>query len=386
MTFNLAVVENNIIGLIICLIIYFNISPDKKKVKADEKLFLLLIFSISLILVFEILRTFVQGTPELMPRKIHISLVLIYFILTPVPLLVWFLYTYLYIHKSVRRLRKIIPFAVIPAVVTIGLSFLSVYNKAVFFVDENNLYNRGNLYWINAVLYYSYVVATYVLIIGNRKNLDKKNFYTLLMFGILAAVAGGLQIVNVNASCLWLSASLSSLIVYLNIQNVEIYEDYLTGLYNRRHLDMYLKKCIREEEQNLSILLIMLDIDFFKQINDTYGHLEGDEALKQTANLLTESFRADDFISRYAGDEFVVIAKLKDKSRKKEIVQRLKKKFEDFNNSNILPYNISISLGYDIYEAESKMDADGFIRHVDKLMYKDKLAHRSSQGIFKNQE
>ena len=120
------------------------------------------------------------------------------------------------------------------------------------------------------------------------------------------------------------------------------------------------------------IFMIMIDLNYFKGVNDIYGHIEGDEALRHTSEILGDSFRCDDFISRYAGDEFIVIVKLDNEDHTVTIIDRLKSKFDEFNNSHITPYDITVSVGYDIYNPKLKMSDDEFIKHTDKLMYEDK--------------
>jgi len=85
-------------------------------------------------------------------------------------------------------------------------------------------------------------------------------------------------------------------------------KDPLTGLYNRRYLEEMLDREIRRairSEQHLGIL--MLDIDHFKKFNDTYGHEAGDAVLRETGSFLTRSIRAEDFVCRFGGEEFVVL-------------------------------------------------------------------------------
>ncbi len=368
----LSYIENNVIGLIILSIIFASMRSKHKRPKCDERLFLLFITSTSLIMVLNIIINIMDGKNGYMLRGTNIFLTTIYLILNPVPYLAWSLYVDFYIHRSIKRLKEITPTLMLPAVLSFILCILSIYNKGVFYIDDNNTYKRGHLFIINASLYYSYFIYTYIKIIRNRKNVRKKDYYSLLVFAIPPVTAGLLQTKYFGKSFIWLGVSISALIIFINIQNNEINKDYLTGLYNRRQLDAYLKNCLRELRIDELILMIMMDINFFKDINDTYGHIEGDEALRHTAEILGESFRCDDFISRYAGDEFVVIIKLDNKEQTPVIIDRLRKKFEEFNKSDVTPYDITVSVGYDIYNPKLNMSDDEFIRHTDKLMYEDK--------------
>ena len=368
----LSYIENNVIGLIILSIIFVSMKSKHKRHKCDERLFLLFITSSSLIMILNITINIIDGKNGYMLRQANILLTTIYLVLNPVPYLAWSLYVDFYIHRSIKRLKEITPILMLPAVISAIICVLSIYNKGVFYIDDNNAYNRGNLFLINASLHYSYFIYTYIKIIKNRKNVRKKDYYSLLVFAIPPVLAGLLQTRYFGKSFIWLGVSISALIIFINIQNNEINKDYLTGLYNRRQLDAYLKSCLRELREDELIFMIMMDINFFKAINDTYGHIEGDEALRYTADILGESFRCDDFISRYAGDEFLVIIKLEYKEQTGPIIDRLKRNFEKFNESNVTPYDITVSVGYDIYNPELNMSDDEFIKHTDRLMYEDK--------------
>ena len=367
--------ENNVIGLIILLIIFVNMKSNTRKMTPDKKIYLTLILSTTIIMILDILLDFVHKKTGIFAKEINIIMTIgyiIYFSLNVVPYIAWSFYVDFYIHRSVRRLKKIGPIISIPAILSIILVFLSIYNKKIFFIDQNNAYNRGSLFMFNSALYYSYLIMTYIQIIRKRKNIMKKDYYAMLTFGLIPAMAGVLQILYTGKTFIWLAISISSLIIFLTIQSDEINKDYLTGLYNRRQLDIYLTTRIRDLKKGDLLLMIMMDLNYFKTINDTYGHLEGDEALKNTANILMDSFRSEDFISRYAGDEFVIVVKLEKESDKEEIITRLTRNFEVFNRSNITPYDIEFSLGCDIYQSELEADAEGFINHTDKLMYADK--------------
>lgn len=364
--------ENNIIGLFILIVILANMKLSHKKLTWDVKLFVAITLSTFFIIILDIFMFLLNGMTGFIYREIIIILTMTYFLLNPIPFMAWALYVDFFFHRSERRLKKILPIIAIPAVISMLLIIFSLFNNGVFYIDSNNLYQRGNLFWLNAILYYSYFGISLVRILINRKNVKRKEYYTLLLFGVLPAIGGFIQTIYPNQTFLWLGVSLSSLIVFITIQNDAIRKDYLTDLYNRRELDRYLKQIIRDKRSDESILMIIIDLNCFKQINDNYGHLEGDRALINTANILTSTFRSEDFISRYAGDEFVVVLKLQNEEFKEEAVNRLQQGFNDFNNMSELPYELDFGIGYGIYDKKAKLSAEDFLIQIDKLMYEDK--------------
>ena len=106
--------------------------------------------------------------------------------------------------------------------------------------------------------------------------------------------------------------------------------DPLTGLYNRRYLQEMLDREIRRairSEQHLGIL--MLDLDHFKNFNDTYGHEAGDAVLRETASFLIRSIRVEDFVCRYGGEEFVVVLPTADLRAAEARAERIRAKLRD---------------------------------------------------------
>ncbi len=364
--------ENNLIGLVLLLIILVDMRSDANKTKYDHQLFSIMLYSTGLVMLTDILMVSLNGRTGYYLREAHIFIATLHFILSSIPYMTWSIYVDLYIHKNVRRTRKRLPLFIIPAAISILLSVLSPLNQGVFFINEQNIYQRGDLFLLNLIIYFTYFIVTYTQMIKNRHEMNKKDYYTLLFFGVIPVILGLLQFIYSSASFVWLGVSLSVLLVYFNIQNSKINEDYLTGLYNRRQLDRYLDSSIRKLDQKERLFMMMVDIDDFKDINDTYGHLEGDQALKHTANLFMDTFRVDDFIARYAGDEFVIIAKLSHEKHAQKIVRRLQQNLERFNATDRTPYDLSLSVGYDIYDPILKMDVNEFIMHVDGLMYLQK--------------
>lgn len=338
---------------------------DTHNIKFDYKLYLMLLVSILLIVFTDILQMALNGQTGYLLKEAYHFTTTIHFIVSPIPYMIWSIYIDFYIHKNVKRTKKRLPIFAIPVLISMFLVIINLYN-------ENNLYQQRDLFLLNIVIYYTYFIGTFFQLLINRKNIKQENYYRLIFFGIVPAALGIIQIVKPTNDFTWIGLSLSALLIYLNIQNGKINKDYLTGLYNRRELDLYLKNAIIKLDKEELLFMMMIDINSFKKINDTYGHLEGDQALIHTANLFTETFRADDFIARYAGDEFIIIAKLSCKSSAKMLVQRLRKNLIELNDRNTKPYDINLSIGYDIYDPALKMNANEFLTHTDTLMYQDK--------------
>lgn len=157
--------------------------------------------------------------------------------------------------------------------------------------------------------------------------------------------------------------------------------DSLTGLYNRRYFDAHylnlLKKC---EQEARPMSLVMIDIDHFKNINDTYGHQAGDEVLKQVAKLISEGIRLSDLAARYGGEEFVVILYNTPIHNAALVGERLRASvdssdFELPGESQVKSIKVTISLG--ICAVNLVKESLNMVEIADKALYQAKESGRN---------
>jgi len=162
----------------------------------------------------------------------------------------------------------------------------------------------------------------------------------------------------------------------------QVYYDALTGIYNRRYLDETLKQTIQTLSRSKgSLSLLMIDIDFFKKYNDTYGHGEGDKCLKMIADALAKATpRADDFVARYGGEEFVVVLPNSDEEAARFVANKL---IESVENCNIphegsdIAAHVTVSVGATTSIAEHTQKGDDYIKRADEMLYKSKQGGRN---------
>ncbi|NLO99605.1 MAG: GGDEF domain-containing protein, partial [Clostridiaceae bacterium] len=129
----------------------------------------------------------------------------------------------------------------------------------------------------------------------------------------------------------------------------------------------------RGRRSNERFGIIMIDINQFKKINDNWGHSVGDEVLIAHSKILKSSFRSGEFISRHGGDEFIVIMEANSIDDVTAAVNRFVNSINLFNKTNTYLWELSVSIGYDLYDpSSSDLSIDELLNHVDKLMYKAK--------------
>jgi len=149
-------------------------------------------------------------------------------------------------------------------------------------------------------------------------------------------------------------------------------EDELTGLLNRRGFVSLAPQNIKiAQRANWEILLIYADLDGLKSINDTFGHQEGDKAIKETAELLRETFRASDLIARLGGDEFAVLAINASRDSIDTITDRLNANIARHNETT-RDYKFSLSFGIERFDSDRDMSLSEMLKKADRALYKKK--------------
>jgi two-component system, cell cycle response regulator len=149
--------------------------------------------------------------------------------------------------------------------------------------------------------------------------------------------------------------------------------DELTGLYNRRGFLTFAEQYLKlAQRKNKGLLLMYADLDNLKQINDRYGHHEGDLALIRTAKTLRETFRKSDIIGRIGGDEFPIVAMEAEKSMAEKIVTNLQENLKKYNTQTNSRYKISLSVGVAYFDPDEGASIEDLMEQADTALYEQK--------------
>ena len=271
---------------------------------------------------------------------------------------------------QIRHLQTKLRIPIYVEIVLLLVAFLTVPD---FWLDEN-LEPCDLYYFILSFLPFVYIMTVTARCIArglkpqNRQNL--KTYLVIASYTPGCIVAAGLQIffsMTTPIFCFW--CTMIILFVYLNSQNQLISTDPLTSLNNRNQLQRYLL-LLREAKTSY---VIMVDVDHFKQINDTYGHMEGDRALVLISRALKNAcgrLKMSIFLCRYGGDEFLMIAQTKRPDEVLKVVRECLKE-EIKNRKGSQTYTLEASMGYAIWDGRASTFRDSVV-NADQKMYEDK--------------
>ncbi len=185
---------------------------------------------------------------------------------------------------------------------------------------------------------------------------------------------------------------LTNIFISFDITYRRLVQDPLTGLYRRGHLQSFLEKSFAQaKHNNTSLGLIMLDIDHFKNINDSYGHQSGDLIIQELGNLIRSITKSTDIMGRYGGDEFTIISPNTSEIGIKALAERLL----DVVRRHIFkkhgyPLNFTISIGYTSNETTQATEAMELLDVADKALYIAKKSGRNqaccAEKVLKSQK
>ncbi len=257
------------------------------------------------------------------------------------------------------------------SVCAVGTAVLIVnfFTGKVFFIDGNNVYGRGPLFWLYTVIQFVFIADGIVLYIIAKRKGGILKFFPAVQFVVPIFTGIIIQACFYGVSAIWPCLSVSVCGLVTSLQNENIFIDRLTGIYNRFYLDNLKQRVSRTKKTVFAAM--MIDMNGFKNINDSFGHSTGDEALIAAATLLSEAVGYSGIVTRYAGDEFVIVLNTSNESNVEEIKEKIYSLLDRYNKESGKPYKLSVALGHSVLDLSTKT-VDELLKEVDDKMYKNK--------------
>ena len=369
-------------------IMWNDVRKNRGPILISQKIFIAVLIANMSAIFFDLMGVLFSGTNFFFTHGLmRICICLYYFAHSQIGYL-WLLYADFELYQDRERFSKqLIPYT-IPQAVILLVVLLSFKTEWMYFITESNIYQRGPLFFLTplANIGYAVYVACMILLWAKENKLNttakRELFNRLLLFPIPPCIGTILQFFFPGSGFTFPLTTFVLLVNYIMEQNGQMARDHLTGLYNRGQLEKYLNNQIRHLKKGKIFFLILLDLDKFKTINDTYGHIVGDDALIHAANLLRGSCkRKEDFVARLGGDEFVIIGQCNEEASVEKIVNRMQEVAEEFNRTSEKPYKLSFSIGYTVFHGEGVATLDMLINEADQKMYINKREKKSRENI-----
>ena len=155
--------------------------------------------------------------------------------------------------------------------------------------------------------------------------------------------------------------------------------DGLTGLLNKDAFKRLVENALKNTDK--ACALIVIDLDNFKQVNDKYGHMEGDDVIKKTAKIIRDNIRAEDFVGRFGGDEFVVFLKensMEETARIAETINRLVRCYCQLYDT---PLELGVSIGVAHHSGNKEVTYDTLFKLADQAMYLSKHKEKNCTTV-----
>jgi len=358
--------------LLIVLLVHAYFNMNRKKI--TNRFFIWIMGLTLLTLILEIFSVLLDNPNFKQFMILHKLVNIIGFIVTPSIIFLGYMYTQEWVNRYQKEKIKVNKLLILPLFINGIATLMSYSGNGVFRITSDNIYQRGPLFFILPSVSYIYFVFNLFFIYKQRKKFTYSELGMFSLFYIVPAIFTIIQLKYSFYLTIWNSTAIIVVIVYIFILNDQAYRDILSGLQNRLAYEHYAQN-INYKKIN-KLFMIYIDIDDFKNINDQYGHYEGDEAIKKFASLLVESFPVrQKKLIRLGGDEFLVL--IEDHMQKEVVdyIKNLTENVEAYNNSVKKSYALKFSYGMacytDAYESLYQL-----LEYVDQLMYNHKESKR----------
>ena len=269
-----------------------------------------------------ILSTFMLMQGTFFPRWLLYAVLTVYYILTPLMGMVYFLYAASVIYVRGPRMQAILRCACIPGILYGILALLNLFTKSLFYLDGDGNYVRGSLVVVTYLIFYLYCIASMVLVLVNRRRVEKSTYRILASFPVIATVVIVIQQLYPRVILSGSAATLALLILYLHLQNRQLSLDPLTSVPNRSELLSMMDLLMLAKPMQPFVVLV-ISLRDFKRVNNQYSQWVGDAFLKDICRYLC-SLVPHGSVYRFGGDEFAVLLDQEDKAFMQRFIGDLK--------------------------------------------------------------
>lgn len=368
--------EIDIFNIVILLIVALNVNQLTNDQHSRKKLFIISIWSAVTANVFDIMRNLMMLAVLPSPVPVVLGVNFMYFMCFALAAYFWFLYGETLTKSDILANKPKLALSFVPMILLTIILIASVASGKRAYFGASILNRSGKLYYAQQILAYGYILFISMKLLvaaNNKKNYAKKDEYlSNAIFAVSPAIGAALQLFVKNVPIASPGMTVSYLLVYIQLLKFFIAVDPLTGISNRREILKELEVKIANLKKGEKLYFLFMDIDSFKNVNDEYGHNEGDRELKMVAKVLSDLCRkTSGFCGRYGGDEFALIQVLGEDEDISVIKKNIQESVEKRSAEEGLANLVNVSIGCAEYMADAKNLQD-LIAYADDSMYKRK--------------
>ncbi|MCR5666568.1 MAG: GGDEF domain-containing protein [Eubacterium sp.] len=379
-------IEIDVVALVILVVLLINISIRTAYFE-NEILFRGCILVTIVSILSDIFATGLERTTFTGAVELNYILDNIYFISSLAIAYIFLGYIITVIHPGIKISSYQVQLMHIPFYVFSAICISSYKTGWIFTISEANVYARGTLHFLHptiagAMLLVAFFYALYHFRKGNLP-IDTGIYLVLLpIFPMAGVILRGLVR---GSNVIWAACAIGLFLVFNSGQNSMIMLDSLTRLNNRGRAEQYLAYQWEKIQPGKELFSVMIDLNCFKSINDTYGHHVGDQAIKEFAQVLKRVGRSKDlFLARLGGDEFLILAELDEGGSMEPVMGQIREELGKVNSDGNRQYKLICSMGVAsaTYEQTKQMTADDLVIAADEKMYEQKERfHQSGQRV-----
>lgn len=355
--------------------LFIKTTPDLMK-KREYRIFKIFILGFELYLIFNTLWTMQEFDVINFPKPLFTFLCFLSLTSALFNAVCFYKFSMIYFGYSAKGKVLYEFFGILPFLIMVVLLIISMFNGIVFSISDELKIVKGPLYnglHICGFIYFAIIfVSSIVEMIRKKSPLAKRNCLTisatvvfLVVWLVLDDILDGFTIIPIAIFTVLFT-------LFIAFQQTSMNTDSLTQMYNRRKAVNYLSSQLLSVSSESPLYLYLCDINHFKDINDNYGHLEGDNALIITADVIKEIVdKSFGFIARYGGDEFVIAIKGSRNFNEADLIKKIDDSVKTKCNLMHKPYEISISYGC-VRCTDATMPVDVYIKEADDILYQNK--------------
>lgn len=367
-------IETNLISIIVGLILLFYEKHISSRNEASHQIMFLMVCALILLSIADIAAFMSVGKNAAAVQFFNI----VYYIVVALGAYLWFLFVCIKT-VSTDSIMKLVYSTSLPLAALAVIILTNPIHGWLFTVGDDCIYSRSDCLFITWMVEWGYFIAAEIInirvVLKEKQSMRRRELKCYLLFALPLVTASLAQMLFYGLTVLQIGYMTGLLLINSSKQLYHMHRDEMTGIGNRNAF-LSFRDSITASSKSVWLTIIMMDADHFKSINDSYGHLKGDQAIRDIADVLHYSIHllrdSNIRLFRYAGDEFVITAVELDPDKRSRLIRLIESGITEKNNSNLAAgekYTLSLSIGYAAASCHDEAGFDELLKMADEKMY-----------------